>query len=144
MNYRGSVNGEGHTYSLRVFYEDTDAAGIVYYANYLKYLERARTEMLRAVGITHSNLFAEYTIVFVVRRCVLDYRKPARLDDLLIVHTHIVSMRGASIDLTQNVICGEDILVEAELRLACVTNDEVPARIPKKLRDTITILQAKK
>jgi len=141
MNYKDPTDGEGHTYSLRVFYEDTDAAGIVYYANYLKYLERARTEMLRAVGITHSNLLAEYNIVFVVRRCVSEYRKPARLDDLLLVHTHIVSIRGASVDLTQDVICGEDILVESELRLACITSDEAPTRIPGKLRETINILQ---
>ena len=88
---------------LRVYYEDTDAAGIVYYANYLKFAERGRTEMMRELGFAHSGIAAETGIVFTVRRLSADYRLPARLDDLLSVETRIVEIGGATLLLDQRV-----------------------------------------
>ena len=86
---------------LRVYYEDTDAAGIVYYANYLKFAERGRTEMMRALGFAHSSIRAETGIIFTVRRLSADYRGPARLDDALSVDTRILEIGGATLLLDQ-------------------------------------------
>src|ERR1700688_4504799 len=88
--------GTTHSMKLRVYYEDTDAAGIVYYANYLKFAERGRTEMMRVLGFAHSRIEAETGIVFTVRRLSADYRTPARLDDALSVDTRIVEIGGAT------------------------------------------------
>lgn len=92
-----------HKLQIRVYYEDTDAGGIVYYANYLKFAERARTEMLRAGGLDQSRIFADQGLMFAVRRCSVDYLRPARLDDLLTVSTGLLAARGARIDLEQRV-----------------------------------------
>src|SRR3954453_19824685 len=91
----GCGSGLTHTMPLRVYYEDTDAGGIVYHANFLKFAERARTEMMRALGFAHSGLAAETGIVFTVRRGGADYLLPARLDDWLSVETRIVETGGA-------------------------------------------------
>src|SRR5439155_430137 len=88
---------------LRVYYEDTDASGIVYYANYLKFAERGRTEMMRVLGFAHSEIFAETGIAFTVRRLSADYRAPARLDDALTIDTSIVEIGGATLLLHQRV-----------------------------------------
>src|SRR5215471_12514149 len=90
-----------HRYSLRVYYEDTDAGGIVYHANYLRFAERARTEALRERGIPHSELVAQFNLMFVVRRAKLDYQRPARLDDTLIVLTTPLDVGRASVTLRQ-------------------------------------------
>src|SRR6266851_3904950 len=107
---------------LRVYYEDTDAAGIVYYANYLKFAERGRTEMMRDLGFAHSSIRAETGIIFTVRRLAADYRSPARLDDALSVDTKIIEIAGAT------------VLVALELLLACVGRDGRPRRVPLGLR----------
>src|SRR5499426_1774526 len=90
-----------HRQQIRVYFEDTDAAGIVYYANYLKFAERARTDMLRDLGISHADMMKRDGLVLVVRRCEVDYLKPAKLDDLLTVETETVKLGGASVDLRQ-------------------------------------------
>ena len=92
-----------HAFPIRVYYEDTDAGGIVYYANYLKFAERARTEMLRESGVDQSRLYEEQGLLFAVRRCAADYLQPARLDDRLIVSSQLLSARGARVDLEQRV-----------------------------------------
>lgn len=92
-----------HAFPIRVYYEDTDAGGIVYYANYLKFAERARTEMLREGGLDQSRILAEQGLMFAVRHCAADYLRPARLDDLLTVATCFVGARGARVDLEQRV-----------------------------------------
>ena len=96
MNGEGAASGMTHSMPLRVYYEDTDGAGIVYYANYLKFAERGRTEMMRTLGFAHSRIQAETGIVFTVRRLAADYREPARLDDALSVDTRIVEIGGPS------------------------------------------------
>ena len=127
-------------YPLRVFYEDTDAAGIVYYANYLKFMERARTEMMRSAGIDHSYVRESQGVIFIVKRCVLDYRKPARLDDLLEIHTRIVALMGASLEVEQSVLKEGEFLVNAQLRLACIRENGAPVRFPPDLRSALKSL----
>lgn len=135
------MDGDTYIYPLRVFYEDTDAAGIVYYANYLKFIERARTEMLRAAGINHSGMQAAYGCVFVVCSCALDYILPARLDDMLDIHTRITVVKGASLIAEQNVLRDDQILVRSELRLACMGENGAPMRFPPILRSALEAMQ---
>ena len=126
--------GMTHSMPLRVYYEDTDAAGIVYYANYLKFAERGRTEMMRELGFAHSGIVAESGIVFTVRRLSADYRQPARLDDLLSVDTRIVEIAGATLLLDQRVCRGGEVLVACDVLVACVGRDGRPRRVPPALR----------
>ena len=136
----GHFAGGTFVYPLRVFYEDTDAAGIVYYANYLKFIERARTEMMRAAGIDHSSMRESQGVLFIVRRCTLDYRKPARLHDWLEIHTRITALKGASLEAEQSVLKEGELLVNAELRLACIHESGAPARFPADLRAALESL----
>jgi acyl-CoA thioester hydrolase len=126
-----------HSMTLRVYYEDTDAAGIVYYANYLKFVERGRTEMMRALGFAHSGIAAETGTLFTVRRLTADYRQPARLDDLLSVETRIVEIGGATLLLDQSVCRDGAVLVAVEVLVACVGQDGRPRRIPAGLREAL-------
>lgn len=130
-----SFDGNTHVFGVRVYYEDTDAAGIVYYANYLRYAERGRTEMLRELGLESSMLRREQGIALAVRRCEVDYLRPARLDDELHVRTRIEAVGGASTDLDQTIV-GDDGAprVAMSLKLACMDDDGRPARLPDGLR----------
>ena len=92
-----------HKFPVRIYYEDTDTAGIVYHANYLKFAERARTEFLREAGIEQSELFAKHKIGFVVRRCEVDFLVGAKLDDLLIVESKVIEMKNASLTMEQKI-----------------------------------------
>lgn len=130
-----------HRFPVRVYFEDTDAGGIVYYANYLRFAERARTEMLRHLGIESAQLMAENGIALAVRRCVVDYFKPARLDDALEVVTRLLKIGGASIDAEQTVRRGNDDLVRLELKLGCMALDGRPARMPADVRDRLEEFQ---
>jgi len=122
------------TLSLRVYYEDTDAGGVVYYANYAKYLERGRTEWLRALGLEHAQLAAQTQRVFVVTRLALQYRKPARLDDVLTVHTRMARLRRASLEFAQSVWRGEQLLCDATVQVACVDARTLrPAALPARI-----------
>lgn len=128
-----------HIFRLRVYYEDTDAGGVVYYANYLRFAERARTEMLRDRGIESSRLMAEEGVAFAVRRCVADYLKPARLDDRLEVRTRFKALGGASLDLEQRIVREADgaEAVRLDLTLACMTLAGKATRIPATVRGRI-------
>jgi acyl-CoA thioester hydrolase len=119
-----------HVYNLRVYWEDTDAGGLVYHANYLKFAERARTEMLRHLGIEQEKLRGDTGLLFVVRRLVADYLQPARLDDELAVATRVKHLGGASLDLDQEVRRGDRALVRLALRIACLGRDGRPRRLP--------------
>ena len=119
---------------LRVYYEDTDAAGIVYYANYLKFAERGRTEMMRDLGFAHSGIYAETGIVFTVRRLTADYRSPARLDDALSVVTRILDIGAATLLIEQQICCDGTVLVALDMLLACVGRNGRPRRLPAGLR----------
>ena len=138
---RGKFLNGSFVFPIRVFYEDTDAAGIVYYANYLKFLERARTEMLRGVGLNHIDLLNKHKLMFVVRRCLVEYLAAARLDDLIEIHTKVLCLKGASLNIEQVVFRQEQKLVESKLTLACVSELGVPKRLPPVLRTMLDDLQ---
>lgn len=133
----GRLVDGAHVFPVRVYYEDTDAAGIVYYANYLRYAERARTELLRSLGTEHAAVRANDGMAFAVRRCEVDYAKPARLDDRLEVHTVVTRVGGASLEADQTVMCRGEAIVSIWVRLACVTGDGRPARLPQPLRQAL-------
>lgn len=123
-----------HSFSLRVYYEDTDLAGIVYYANYLKFIERARSEWVRGLGIDQAHLRAEAGLVFAVRRVEADYLRPALFDDLLTVQTTLAEQGGARLILDQTVLRGMDSLFTARVTLVCLTAAGAPTRFPMALR----------
>jgi acyl-CoA thioester hydrolase len=123
-----------HRFVLRVYYEDTDTAGIVYYANYLKFAERARTEMLRLLGFTQEAMRRATGHIFAVRRCSADYLAPARLDDELVVESRLTALGGASLEIDQRITCGGQDLVRLALRLACLDANGRPSRLPPPLR----------
>ncbi len=124
----------GFVWPVRVYYEDTDAGGIVFYANYLKYFERARTELLRVSGVDQRRLDEEAGLVFIVRRTALDYTAPARLDDLLTIASRVDRLGGASVDFTQEAWRGEELLVTGSIRVACVARATLkPAALPAQV-----------
>jgi acyl-CoA thioester hydrolase len=134
----GRLIAGGHAMQVRVYYEDTDFTGIVYHANYLRFMERGRTNYLRLIGADHRALFEQTekeapSFAFVVRSMKIDFRKPAFMDDLLEVRTLSHEVSGASIALVQRVMRGEEVLIEAEVRVAFVSEGR-PKRIPEALR----------
>ncbi|BCX88449.1 acyl-CoA thioester hydrolase [Methylomarinovum tepidoasis] len=108
------------TWPVRVYYEDTDAGGVVYYANYLRFFERTRTEFLRALGFEQDELSAREGILFVVRSVQADYRRPARFNDLLTVSCEVAEVKRASLVFFQQVRRGDAVLCEAAVRIACL------------------------
>ena len=113
------VAGHAARFSVRVYYEDTDAAGVVYYANYLKFIERGRTELLRSAGFEQNHLAGEYGIAFAVRSFSAEYLMPARLDDQLEVFTKVESLGRAQMTFVQSVVRAEETLFTAQVRIAC-------------------------
>ncbi len=130
-----SIEGDVHRLAMRVYYEDTDATGMVYYANYLKFAERARTEMIRLLGF--ATISSDNDTAFAVRRCEVDYLSPARLDDELDVVTGLIGMGGASIELEQTVWRGGTRLVRLVVRLAIVSPSGRPMRLPDDFRTAL-------
>ena len=126
-----------HRFSCRVYYEDTDLAGIVYHANYLKFIERARSEMVREAGISQTALKVGSGLVFAVRRMELDFRTPARFEDDLIVLPDLKALKGASFDLDQVVMRGKDLLFQASVQVVCMTAEGRAARIPADIRQKL-------
>jgi acyl-CoA thioester hydrolase len=133
MTDPGVIEAGVHRSRIRVYYEDTDAAGIVYHAAYLEFAERARTEMLRCLGLDHTTLRARFGLAFTVRRCAIDYRAPARLDDLLEIHTRKLRLGGASLELEQRVLREAQLLTRLDVRLALLGADLRVARLPRQL-----------
>jgi acyl-CoA thioester hydrolase len=127
-----------HTFPLRVYYEDTDLAGIVYYANYLKFIERARSEWVRGLGIDQALLRAKQGIVFAVRRVEADYLRPAVFDDVLSVQTVLADLSGARLVLDQAVLRGAQTLFTARVTLVCLTAAGTATRFPTALRTALT------
>ena len=123
-----------HSFPLRVYYEDTDAGGIVYHANYLKFCERARSEWVRGLGIDQRALKAGRGLIIVVRRMEVDFLRPALYDDALTVTTQLRLLGGARIELDQAVLRGAETLFTAAVTLVCVGADGRAARLPDDLR----------
>jgi acyl-CoA thioester hydrolase len=137
----GKIEGGRHLMQVRVYYEDTDFTGIVYHANYLRFMERGRTNYLRLLGADHRALFEQASqeapgFHFVVRHMDLDFIRPARMDDILVVETKPSEVRGASITLHQKVRRGEELLIEAKVQVAFVSQGRAQ-RIPKPLREAM-------
>lgn len=131
-----------HHIPFRVYYEDTDFSGFVYHANYLRFLERARTEFLRTLGITQSSLHREEAgLVFVVTRLTIDYLRPARMDDMIAVETRVAEVRGPLVRLAQTVAREAEKLVRAEVSIVAVRDARV-VRLPPGLRAAFEAAQA--
>jgi len=130
-------NSLAHRLPIRVYYEDTDAGGVVFYANYLKFTERARTEVLREMGIESSKLASDHGVFIVVRHVEADYKAPARLDDLLTVVSSVVDLGNASFTMHQDVLRGDTILVSTKVVLACMGTNGKAARMPQQLREKL-------
>jgi acyl-CoA thioester hydrolase len=127
---------DAFTIPVRVYWEDTDAGGVVYYANYLRFLERARSEWLRALGIDQLRLQREERLQFVVVEANVRYHRPARFDDELVVSVTLESLRGASVQMGQEVRRGAELLVSATVRAACIDADTLrPRPLPKRLAE---------
>lgn len=123
-----------HTFPIRVYYEDTDMAGIVYYANYLRYIERARSDWVRELGINQNAMRRDDGVVFAVRRVEADYHHPARFDDELEVRTSVVTVTGARLVMDQRVLRGEELIFSAQVTIVCINETGHPARLPANIR----------
>ncbi len=130
-----------HTWPIRVYYEDTDLAGIVYYANYLRFIERARSEMVRFAGIDQTEMKAQ-GLVFAVRRVEADYISPAKYDDQLEVRTTLTRIKGASFDMPQEVYRGETLLFRANVGVVILNAQGRATRIPADIRAKIEAITA--
>src|SRR6056300_861900 len=132
-------NSQLFEWPIRVYYEDTDAGGVVFYANYLRFMERARTEWLRSLGFEQDELMQDPGVMFAVHRTEIDYRAPARFNDELSVITRLDKLSGTSITFAQQIVRrGDDQpLVEGLVQVACVTTEMKPARIPSSIKDLL-------
>lgn len=129
-----------HTFKVRVYYEDTDLAGIVYYANYLRFIERARSEAVRDVGIEQLAMKRD-GIVFVVRQVVADYLAPAVFDDVLTIETETTVLKAATMQMYQTVKRGDQVIFTADVRVACMDASGKPVRFPAEIRPKLLELQ---
>jgi acyl-CoA thioester hydrolase len=123
-----------HTMDMRVYYEDTDAGGIVFYANYLRFAERGRTEYLSALGFENKSLMDNQGVIFVVRRVEADYMIPAYLDDMLRLETSVIEIKNASFKMKQSLFRHNDLIFSADVILVCVDRAGKPTRLPDQLR----------
>lgn len=127
-----------HQFSIRVYYEDTDAGGIVYYANYLKFAERARTELLRDAGFYHTAMQQSDGLILAVRRVNAEYLRPAKLDDMLDITTNVINLGAATVELVQTIHHGEQELCQIQVTIACLGRDGKPTRLPVALRSVLS------
>ena len=130
--YRGGFVGNEHRFALTVYFEDTDTAGVVYYANYLKFMERARSDMLRAVGIDQQEMLSGDGSAYYVAHVDIRYRKPARLGDELRVVSTVEQVRASSVRIQQRVMRGPELLADASVTAAFLDREARPRRQPKE------------
>lgn len=136
----GAIEGERHLLPIRVYYEDTDFTGVVYHANYLRFMERGRTDFLRLLGVHHAELadgVAGEALHFVVRHMDIDFRASARIDDILMIETTFRELKGARFVLDQKVMRGDTVLVASRVTAAMVNGEGRPRRIPPEMRDRL-------
>ncbi len=132
------LDDKTHQLSVRVYYEDTDFTGVVYYANYLKFLERGRTDALRCAGVSHAEILTlDPPLGFAVRRINVEYLKPARIDDALTIETRFVAAKGARLVIVQRVTCAGEVLVVADVEAACIDLEGRPKRLPQSLLEQV-------
>ena len=121
-------------FNIKVYYEDTDAGGVVYYANYLKFLERARSEAIHSLGFSNKGLLENHGILLIVKSCNIQYKQPAQLEDLLEISSEATSFTKTSILMKQLILKNKDIISEAEVHLVAVDNKGKPTKIPDELK----------
>tara|TARA_R110002072_G_scaffold146178_1_gene293034 strand:+ start:132 stop:578 length:447 start_codon:yes stop_codon:yes gene_type:complete len=140
--HSGFIKDAIHHFPLRVYYEDTDVGGVVYYANYLKFMERARSEMLRVLGIDQKEML-DYNkpedVSFVVRRAELDFNQSAEFDDHLMVTSEIIKLGGASLVIKQDIMRNDETLVSGNIKIAVIGRDGNPKRLPVGLRKKLEL-----
>ena len=137
-NGLGHFDGKTHVLPISIYYEDTDLSGMVYHANYLRYMERGRTEFFRLAGISKlAGLEEEEPTAWTLRRIALDYHRPARLDDRIEVHTHLIGLSGARMIAIQKLFCGKTLLVEGRIEACITTLTGRPRRLPKNVQETL-------
>ena len=122
------------THEIKVYYEDTDSGGVVYYSNYLKYLERARTEMISSIGLSNNKLLEEYKTLIIVKSCNIEYLKSAKLEDKLQIYSSIESFNKASFVMIQNIKKNDNLIIKAKVKLVTVNKDGKPIKIPSVLK----------
>ena len=123
-----------YEYKFKIYYEDTDSGGVVYYANYLKFIERARSEIIKSLGFSNTNLMEKFNLFFIVKYCNINYKKPAKLEDELIVFTSVVSLSKTSLVMKQDIKRHDDLVAEAEICLVAVDMKGKPTKIPEELK----------
>jgi len=123
-----------HTFPIRIYFEDTDTAGIVYFANYLKFAERARTEMLRSIGISHAEMIQKQGVMFVIRSCLLNCLAPARLDDVLEVRTYFKKLSFVKLECSQSIVRDDQLIATLEVVVACVNLSGKPIKMDDRFR----------
>lgn len=127
-----------HNFPIRIYYEDTDAGGVVYHASYVRFAERARTELLRDLGYNHMQLLREHKTGFVVRHMEIDFQRPALLDDSLNIATTVTRMGGASFDMQQTITRDSDIIADIKVVLVCMNVETMSAvRVPDMIRNSL-------
>ena len=142
--YRGGFVGAAHHFALTVYFEDTDTAGIVYHANYLRFFERARSDMLRAVGIDQRAAIEAGIGAYAVTEMAINWRRPARLDDDLVVISQVTAVRAASCTIQQRVMRAADVVAEASVTAALLAPDGRPRRQPAEWVDKFTAMMGKR
>ena len=126
-------------YKLKVFYEDTDAGGVVYYANYLKFFERARTDAISNIGLSNKKLLDEYGVYIIVKSCNVEYLKPAKLEDQLEIKSSIISTSNTSFRMKQKAFRDQELITDCEIHLVIVDKSGRPTKIPDILKEKIII-----
>jgi acyl-CoA thioester hydrolase len=123
-----------HDFPVRIYYDDTDAGGVVYYANYLKFAERARTEYMRSLGFENSKIRQDFGIIIVVKSVEADYLSPARLDDFLTIQTRLISVKNTSFVMEQKATRNDVCIFSMKIVLVCVNEDGRPSKIPEAVK----------
>ena len=123
--------------SFKVYYEDTDSGGVVYYANYLKFLERARTDAITSLDFSNNKLVEKFGIFIIVKSCNLNFLRPAKLEDNLDIISKVIEVKNVSIKMKQNIYVNDSMIVEAEILLASVNNKGKPSKLPDEFKNEL-------
>ena len=123
-----------YNFNLKIYYEDTDSGGVVYYANYLKFIERARTEFINQLGFSLTSLLKNYNRLFLVRKIECDYIQSCKLEDKLTIKSKVLSLKKVSFELEQNIFKENNIIFKSKILMVCVNSQGVPSKIPEELQ----------
>ena len=124
-------------FTVKVYYEDTDSGGVVYYANYLKFLERARSEAIYSLGYTNSGLLKKYNVLLIVKSCNIEYKKPAKFENILDVVSEVTSFTKTSFTMKQNILRESELISVADIHLVAVDKNGKPSKLPDELKEKL-------